>query len=572
MVLTAGFVAALLVLLGAPTATAADIDPLGPTPQVCNVFAPTPVCFYAAVSGTDTFNISKHILFPGDKVTGTFRWSIGGQGGGEYASVGTVKVAAAGPGLGRAKCRGKMSDSNAKAKWRSDHAFDVTTGSTTCTWKAKSPTDAWVNGPTLQVYASGGIYPAGDFYAVLSKGGAIEGHVREQNLTKEIAAYAGLEGAKVRIAGPRGYRKTVTTSDTGYFHVVVARAGSYTVTPSPPKGYFKGSKPRKSTPESKRVHVREGHTAKADFTYRSTLKLKITLDRTTALADGGSVVTATITSVDGGDPAPSQPFSLRPFGGGSFVESAYSLKVPATLCNASGSRVWPDPKPTTPNTNAVDATTDATGQLTLKIHLGTVPGTFPLSVWAQDTTGNLIKRNLSDVSDDADITVTAPGGGADAATAVHDWVNRVGNESLAGSLPTGPDALTSAMIQAMSPTRGSGLASFVVTPVKTAKPYYGVLLTPEGSRVTIDPATGVIDPASPGWVITPTEALGTTLAAGGFWGLVKTTSPPKSFPTLQQWLANGGVGYAFPGNAPPITRYNASGLQYGGFGYGPGCT
>jgi len=557
------------------TSASAGIDDLGATPQLCNAYAPTPLCFYGSVSGTDTFNLGGHILFRGDTVTGVYKWSIGGQGGGEYPASGSVTVGAGGPGLKLVHCKGKRADSNAKAQWRTPHAFDITEGHTTCTWKAVSATDAWVNGPGLVVGAGGGTYTAGDFYAVLSKGGAIEGHVREQNVTRDLPDYTGIAGAKVRIAGPKGYRKTVSTSDTGYYKVIVARPGRYTVTPSAPKSYFKGGKAHKATPESDQVTVRDEETSTSDFTYRSTLRLRVKLDKASVPADGESFVTATITSTDAGEPDPNQKFSLRPFGGGSALQSPYELKVPATICSVSGTstggRVWPAPSAATPNTDSVDLTTDSTGQLTLRIYTGTLSGTFPLTVWAQDLAGKLITKNASDVSDDADVGVTKIAAGGDPVKTLHDWLNQPGNEGLAGTLTTRADSLAQPLAQAMA-VGGSLHSGFVVTPVQSAKGFYGVLLSPGDTRVGFDPKTGIVDPASPGGLVTPTELTGVSLFAGGFWGYVKTTATPAAFPTLGQWLSGAAPGYAYPGNAGPIKLYNTTGLQYAGFGYGPLCT
>jgi hypothetical protein len=570
-----GAAGALLLLPLVAADASASIDDLGPTPEICNVFAPTPLCFFAAISGTDTFNLGQHILFRGDKVTGTFRWSIGGQGGGEFAAFGAVTVAAQGAGLKLMHCHGPRQASNSDAKWRTPQAFDVTKGHTTCVWKAVSATDAWVNGPGLRVLAGGQSYTAGDFYAVVSKGGAIEGHVREQNVTKKLQDYTGIADVKVRITGPRNFRKTVTTSDTGYYHVIVPRPGSYTVTPKAPNSFFKGAKHGTATPSSDKVTVRDEETSTSDFTYASTLRLKLTLDKKSVPADGESFVTATVEATDGGTPQANMPFSLRPYGGGSALQSPYSMKVPATVCSVNGTatngRVWPAPSATTPNTAAVDLKTDSTGQATLRVYTGTVPGTFPLSVWAQDSAGKLIAQNASDVSDDADITIAPIGAGGDPAGALHNWLNQPGNESLAGTLTTRADSLAQPLAQAMA-AGGTLHAGFVVTPVQTAKSYFGVLLSPAGTRVGFDPATGAIDPASPGGLITPAELTGVSLYAGGFWGYVKTTGTPAAFPTLAQWLAGAAPGYAFPANAGPIKLYNTNGLQYAGFGYGPACT
>jgi hypothetical protein len=565
-------IAAVVAFIGTvitPVAGAAGADELGPTPQICNVYAPTPVCFYAAVSGTDTFNLGGHILYPGQHVSGTYRWEIGGQGGGEFASFGSVDVVTAGAGLKLLHCHGPRHADNSKARWRTPKAFNITKGSTTCTWKAVAPTGGWVNGPNLSVYAGGGTYPAGDFYAVLSKGGAVEGHVKAQNVQKKIADLTGVPGATLRVSGPRGFSKKTTTSDTGYYHVIVPRTGTYTVTPSPPRRYFKGLRTREATPPVRKVHVREAHTSTADFTYQSTLKLRLRLNRTTVAADGESFVDATVTADDAGAPVPNLTFSLRPFGGGSALQSPYALAVPGTVCTLSGTsvggRVWPNPNVTTPNTDSVDVTTDSTGEAHFRVYLGTVPGTFPLTVWAKNENGKLITQDVSNVSADADIKVDALADGGNPARTLHDWLNKLGNEDLASILPTDIGSLLPMLADAMS---GHTLGGFVLTPVRTAT-FSALLLSPEHTRIKIDPRTGVIDQTSQGWLVAPGAKIGAGLAAGGYWGFEKTNG--DTFPTLAQWLADAAPGYSFAGNKAPITLLNASGLQYAGFGYGPSC-
>jgi hypothetical protein len=568
-------VAAGAALAGTATANAAGVEDLGPTPQICNVYAPTPNCFYAAVSGTDTFNLGGHLLFKGQEVSGTYRWEIGGQGGGENPSYGAVTVLAGGPGLKLVHCHGPRGASNSDAKWGTPHAFDITKGHTTCTWRAVSPTNTWVNGPGLAVLAGGQNYTAGDFYAVLSKGAAIDGHVTEQNVQKKIQDLTGIADATVRINGPRGYHSTARTSDTGYYHALVPRAGTYTVTPSVPNSYFKGTAvKRASEPKFRKVNVHEEDVSTADFTYKSSLKLTLKLDQTSVPADGMSFVNATVTATDGGAPVQNLTISLRPFGGGSALQSPFNLSVPATICSVSGAsvggRVWPDPNAKTPNTDSVDITTDSTGQASLRVYTGTVPGTFPLSVWAKNDDGKLIAQNASDVSDDADIKVTALTDGGDPPAALHNWLNLPNNATLAGSLPTDIGSLVGALGTAIH--TANLRSAFVLTPVQTPKGFQGLLMSPEGSRVKFDPATGAIDASSTGFLLTPNELNGKNLYAGGFWGYIKTTATPAEFATLSQWLAGAAPGYSYPGNAGPITLLNASRLQYAGFGYGPACT
>ncbi len=565
-----------LIAVGLTGSSAARADDLGPTPQECDAYAPQPLCFYPAVSGTDTFNLGGHILHVGQEVSGTYSWLIGGQGSGEYPAVGSVTVQASGPGLKLLHCDGKRSASNAAATYKTDKAFDVTKGHTTCTWKAVEATNAWVNGPALDVYAGGASYPAGDFYAVISKGGVIEGHVREQNLKKQVTDLAGLSGAKVRITGPHGYIKTVTTSDSGYYHVIVAKPGSYTVTPSAPAGYFKGNRKSEPTPDSSSVDVTDDSTAEADFTFRSTLKLKLTLSRTSVPSDGLSYVDVTVKATDGGAPDPDVGFALAPYGGGSALQSAWRMTTPATICTldgtAVGGRVWPDPNSSTPNTDSVDQTTDSTGEATLRVYTGTVPGSFPITVIALDDSGKQISKDANNTSAEADITVKALPNGGDPAQALHNWLNQPGNADQAATLPDSASSIVSELALAIQ--SGNLHSAFILTPVQTTGGgYTAALLSPEGTRASFNPATGEITPATQGMLVAPFNLTGASLYAGGFWGYLKTTATPAAFPTLSQWLANSAPGYAFPSNRGPIvTGGGVKTLQYLGFGYGPSCT
>jgi hypothetical protein len=553
-------------------AASAAADELGPTPQICDAYAPAPLCFYPAVAGTDTFNLSTHILHVGQELSGVYKWEIGGQGNGEYPAEGAVTVVDSGPGLKLLHCDGPHSASNADAKYGTSRAFDVTKGSTTCTWKAVTATNTWENGPNLLVDAGGETYPAGDFYAVVGKGGVIEGHVREQDVKKAISDLTGLAGAKVRITGPGGYVKTTEASDTGFYQEIVKRPGSYTVTAAAPKSYFKGEKRSEPDPPSQKVDVGEDTTSEADFTFKSTLQLKLELSKRSVPANGLSYVDVTVTATDGGAPDAGLVFSLRPYSGGSATQSPFELSVPATICTLSGTsvggRVWPDPSRKVPNTDSVEVTTDATGHATLRVYTGTVPGKFPLTVWALDDAGHLITKDVNNVSADADITVTSLGNGGDPAYALHNWLNKPGNDAVAGSLPTDYGSIATSLEEAV---QGGSMPPFIVTPVVSSKGYGAVLLSPEGSRSVFDPKTGELAPSSPGEVVAPSGLNGGSLYAGGFWGYLKTTGTPAEFPTLSQWLANSAPGYAFPSNGGTIST-GGSALQYLGFGYGPSCT
>ena len=567
-----GGVASLLAaVLGVSAAPAMAADPLGPTPVPCNGLS-IPLCFNAAVSGTDTFNIGSHIVHVGQVVSGVYRWEIGGQGGGEFPSIGAVFVLRFGPGLKLLHCHGPLRANNSAAKWRTDKAFQITKGSTTCTWKANAPTNGWVNGPALSVYASGGTYPAGDFYAVLGKGSVIEGNVREENVRKAVEDLTGIPGAKVRITGPRGYVHTVTTSATGYYHDEVPRPGTYTVTPTAPKSYFKGLRSTMPKPAFRKVSVGPDDTKQADFTFKSTLKLELKLSAPSVPADGLSSVDVTVTATDKGAPDPGLVFSLRPYGGGSVLQSAWRMSVPATICSltgtAVGGRVWPAPYVANPNTEAVDVTTNSAGEATFRVYTGTVPGKFPISVWARDNAGKLITQDVSDASADADVMINALPSGGDPTAALHDWLNEPQNAGLAGSLPTYFGSIVTALADAIH--SGNLKHAFVLTPVTTTGGYTAVLLSPEGTRAVFDPATGQIALATQGALVAPNNKTG--VSASSYWTALQNQASPPAFPTLAQMANNSAAGYSFPNPAGTISTGQAVAyLQYLGFGYGPNC-
>jgi hypothetical protein len=558
-------------LAGAAPASAAG-DDLGPEPTLCNAYAPIPNCFYASVSGTDTFTISSHLLHIGEEVSGTYKWSIGGQGNGEFPAVGAVTVGDSGAGLKLIGCHGPHSASNAKAKWQTPKSGDVTEGHTTCHWRAVSATP-WSTSLGLAVSAGGGGYTAGDFYAVLSRGGAIEGTVREQNFTGVIKDETGVTGAKVRVTGPHGFVKTATTSNTGYYYVRVPRSGAYTATPEIPKSYWKGGKAKEPDPRFAKVDVPESKTVESSFTVKSTLRLKLKLDRTRVPADGLSYVTATVTATDAGAPKSGLVFSLRPFGGGSALQSAWDMPVPATICSVTGasvgSRLWPSPSVTKPNTDSVSVTTDSNGEATFRVYTGTVPGTFPLSVWAEDDAGHLIAHDNLNVSADEDIHVTPVPSGGEPTVALENYLNKAGNENLANELPTYNVDIVAALAKAI---HDGQLGGFVLSPVQTSNSGVDVLMSPAGSRVSFDPTTGIISPTTDGQIVAPSASNGSSFAAGGFWGQVKTRQAGM-FPTVPNWLSNHAPGYAFPNNAPPISLTPGFGpLHYLGFGYAADCT
>lgn len=569
-VLAATAFAASVGLAGAGSAHAAGVD-LGPDPQICNAYAPTANCFYAAVSGTDTFTLGSHILHVGDTMSGVYSWSIGGQGGGEYPSYGSVSAETGGPGLKLMHCHGRLHASNQLATWGTPRAFDVTKGQTTCEWKAVSVTDQWSVALALSVYAGGETYPAGDYYAVVSKGSVIEGDVREENIQDLVAAYTGIPGATVRVTGPRGFSKKVVTSGSGYYNVFVPRAGVYTVTPVLPAKYWKGGKSKAVEPSFSKVNVPDDKTVRANFTVPSSLRLRVSLSRPSVSADGLSYVDATVTATNDGEPDPSLPFSLRPFGGGSALQSAWEMPVPATICTLSGAsvggRVWPKPYQTPLNTNSVDLTSGPTGTSSFRIFTGTVPGKIPVTVWAEDGAGHLIAKDANNTSDSVDLDVTPLAStGGDPTGDLKSYLQA--HAGAAGTLSTYNTTIVNQLALAV---QSGALKGYVLNPVQ-APSGGAVLISPAGARAPLDLTSGQIKSTASGWIIAPNQKLGTSVAADGFWGLLQTGY--ATLPTVSAWLSNNAPGYAFPYNTPqsPITPTTGlSSLEYFGFSYLPAC-
>ena len=318
-------------------------------------------------------------------------------------------------------------------------------------------------------------------------------------------------------------------------------------------------------PPFRKVDVKADSVAEADFTIKSTLKLRLQLGAKTALADGFSSVPVTVTATDDNGPVYGVAFSLRPFGGGSRLESAWDMKVPGTICAAAGSRVWPAPVTTgspDPSTEAVDLTTDATGEAHLVLWPGTVPGEFPITVWAQDAKGRLIRKNINDISDEATVTVRVPPTTANSIiAALKAYVTNT--PSAVQSLPIDANALFEQLTGFMS---AHTFPSFALAPIstKTSSVVLVSPIAPGAARVKVDAKTGVVVPPATDLVIAPNGILPLSglQAAGGFWGLVEAgTGAGASFPTVSSWLANGAgpSGYTFPGNAGPVsltTRMN----------------
>ena len=576
----AWFLAGTATLLASACLTSsATAAALGPAPEVCNAYAPTVNCYYAAVSGTDTFHISSHFVHPGQIVTGTYSWEIGGQGGGEYPSVGSVAVDAYGQGLKLLGCHGKMHDSNSKAAWRTPKAFDITKGHTTCRWRARFGT-GWSTDLGLVVYASGGTYKAGDYYAVDAKKTAIEGTIRFRNDRQAPPTSLGVPGARVHITGPGGKGYNAAANTDGYWYVLLDRGGSFKVDPIIPRKYQIGKD--YVSPKVAHVHVPTGGVGKAEFKVKDPLKVTLTLGKTTVVAAGATVgiakqginpgdpsavvkeiVTGTVRVTEAGAPDPSFQVAIRPFEGKRL--SLAQLPVLSRLCGSGIS--WPTFGVPDAN-NTIDAYTDSSGGVKFSIIVGTTPGNLSIEVRPTDQSSSAVQSvDLARVDPIETLHITPLGGQGSLTAGLKADLRQFGY--LMGS--------TTTWSAQMSRMAASGeLGNYNVAPIyrRSTGASGAVLVYPAGTRIQLSSTdNSLLSDPSGSYVIEPDlwvgkPPLNQSFEAAARGGYIVT------FPTLQQWLTGGIVpgGGSGDWNLGPVqtTPQLAYSNDYQGYSFGFG--
>ena len=204
--------------------------------------------------------------------------------------------------------------------------------------------------------------------------------------------------------GSRGQRGSAVSGGAGFYTMEVA-AGSYKVIPS---GFLIGKKQPRYEPASRGLTLEAGDRASAGFTLQGGLQVTLTLSSGKVLADGSTVVAGDVATTQYGKPMPNVTVSLRPKPDAT-PTNAVTRGARATICAPNGLRIWPTGTLATPVGSPVDITTDGTGHYKLTMTVGTVPGTFPLSVWARDKAGKLITTDLADTSDEGSLTIASPG-------------------------------------------------------------------------------------------------------------------------------------------------------------------
>ena len=417
---------------------------------------------------------------------------------------------------------------------------------------------ATFTGTFKQVSKDGTVGYAGTLKGVrtspCTRGAGIEGTVRVENDRKLNPALTGVKGALVQITGNR-FKETVTVARDGSYQAKVPRAGTYDVFPRLPAVYTRGGR-NPAKPAFRAVQVAKGKVATASFTVKDTLHLTLELSRESVPADGLHVVRATITATEAGAPVEGLPVSIRPED--ARVVLASEVPVPGTVCLASGTRIWPSPAPgPAAYTGSQDEVTNKRGEISLVVATGTVPGSFALQAWAEDSTGHLdTTHSLLDINPEAHITINALKGGGDFLTNLKDFLK--GNPSV--SLPSDAQGLTDKLSQLAA---AHPLGSFAFAPIRsTGGSYQAVLVYPSGSRTHFDP-TGNLTPGTPGQVLSATALI----AGGDFTGIARAGNVAP-LPTYSNWLLNKAPGYAFPAiTGPAMPLLPRTDYTYFGYGY-----
>jgi hypothetical protein len=358
------------------TAGAFTTPPPGDPPPVCGAYYPGD-CLITTRNGGLT--LSPKIVRAGEDLTGTItnRCTIG-YGNNDPCPVGWGALTV----LGKVKHGCKDKDSTcvvkiAKDEGSSDYtALNVTVSS-----------------------AQGAGYSS-DYYAIVGRHQAVvEGKIANKDDT-------GAPGVNVAINGAgRGPFYEAVTGQDGHYAADV-KAGHYRVFPEAKSVGARGK--IKFSPDKTDVHAPPNGKATANFELDAGLVVSLDLSKSSVVADGGELVNATVHVSEYGKPVNGQTVELWPQDGESSELAVTS--GPRVLMCQTGNRLWPTGSLQDPDGISFNATTDANGNYSFTLFVGTVPGTWKLTAWAKDANGNLITHDTTDTSDDKTLTVTPVAG------------------------------------------------------------------------------------------------------------------------------------------------------------------
>jgi hypothetical protein len=506
--------AALLALLAVAAQPAGAVEQLGRKPARCGVG-----CWGDAsrailsVSYLADFTIDPLIARPGEKVTGTVAPS------GNEALTGWVWP------LGR-RCP---------------------PNTLTCTWRAGAATRRWqVIGMGWQNIIGRAITEA--VYAVVGKDDAVlEGYVRDK-----AGDGVGKIGLRVSLIGGRG-SKMVYTGGDGYYNLIL-KAGKYSVIP-----LSRAGKRDEYEPASRTVTVKKGKETRADFELDVSLKVTITPDQRTLVADGLAKTDLLVKAERDGKPVEGLKVDVWPLGS----SPAEKAPVPLTICR-SGARFWPTELPGVAGAAIPDSvTTDANGQAVLQLRAGTIAGKVSISAWAETNDGRLRRQNREDVQDIVDLTFTPRPVGSTGQPATYLTFKSLfldfAKTSTADLITSSPDLLAN---QLMDAAPGAGFGNLTFHPIyKPSTGESGVLVTTADTRFELTKDQSMTSNAG---LVIPYRALNFTYTGPwhSFAGAARVGQLPD-FLSTDVWRAGLAPPFTWDSKAAPTTTPTPGWAYYG---------
>ena len=508
--------------LAAHSAMALQTPPPGDPPAVCGAYYPGDCLIQTRNGG---FNLSPHIVRAGGDLTGTVtNRCIVGYGNNDPCAINWSGMTAAGKVVSGCK------------------------DGTSCTVKIpKSAATGDYQVINVGITSGQGEGYSSDYYAVVGRHDSV---IQGQVSNKDKAAAAGVV---IDMYGQgNGPSYEAVTGQDGHYAADV-KAGHYRVFPSAKS--IPSKTEVKFTPTTSTVHAPPNGTANADFEIDSGLVVTLELSKDSVPADGMQVVKAKVHVSQYGKPVPNQTVELWPQSDQTGTQAVTS--GPRVLMCTTGGRIWPTGSLNDPDGLSVDETTDANGNYTFTLDVGTVPGRWKLTAWAKDAAGALITADTRNTSDDQNLNVTSVGA-TEVDAFVPDYNKIASTTALVRGITDDPNTLLSNFImlsRPQGPLKGLAYAPYSQGGVLI----YSAASTPhiaKDNTVTAHTGDLVLQPSD--WTTLPGVpylSLDAALTAGGL----------QALPTFAQWTAGTSIpGWA--GNAGTMTL-SSTAFQYYGWPY-----
>lgn len=423
---------------------------------------------------------------------------------------------------------------------------------TKCVFKA-----AETNGTYANVCISGANVQGGwsscDYYGTPAKGrGVVDGYVRDKSGD-------GVAGVDVTAYGKHSGGST--TGADGWYAMQL-RSGDYHVQPS---GGPQGKAAPTYVPKYNETTVRDGTTGTADFKLQAEIELSLKFTKSSAPADGLSVVNGTITTTEYGKPLPNVNVKLDAMPSET-RDAAVTTAPKASVCS-NGSRVWPTGTMSLPDGIDVTINTGTTGVYPFSVTVGTTPGTWTLDAWAYNSNGRL-SSDTPAASQTESIDFTSIG-----SSPLVDFVNELNITEKSNTSLKSAGANSSPLVNALALAASTGS-----TGAKLGGLGYSLVNAPDGQSILIFPAkdppmvgqNGVVSPSlrANGADLVLDPARWSSLGGNGL-GLADALSTGSIFslPTLKEFAAGTSTTGWKGTSGSAITPFSTSSFEYLGYGY-----